>query len=36
MNVARGKSACAGELEAKVAFCTVNMTTVYCKKKWNY
>lgn len=32
MNVARGKSACAGELRAKVAACTANMTTVYCKK----
>jgi len=36
MNVAHGKSACAGELQAKVAACTANMTTVHCKKKQNY
>jgi len=36
MNVARGTSAYAGELQAKVSACTANMTTVYCKKKRNY
>jgi hypothetical protein len=28
-----GTSACARELQAKVAACTANMTTVYCKKE---
>ena len=36
MNVACGKSACARELQAKVAACNANMTAVYCKKKRNY